>query len=117
MSTDIETRLRDALAARADLVRPEDLQPLAPVVELRPRWQSPWVLLATAAAILLVLGVVLQGVGGRERSDRLAPEPDESGVELEIPADVGRDWKSDDLDTGPARPRRRRDPGEGRLPR
>ncbi len=102
MSTDIETRLRDALAARADLVRPEDLQPLAPVVELRPRWQSPWVLLATAAAILLVLGVVLQGVGGRERSDRLAPEPDESGVELEIPADVGRDWKSDDLST-PAR--------------
>ena len=98
MSTDIETRLREALTARAELVRPEDLAPLATVVPLRPRWQSPWVLLTTAAAILLVLGVVLQGVGGRERSDRIAPQPDESRVELEIPADIGRDWKPNDLD-------------------
>ncbi|MBL0749482.1 anti-sigma factor [Nocardioides baculatus] len=103
MSTDIEARLRDALAARADLVRPEDLEPLAPVVELRPRLsrQSPWVLLATAAVVLLVLGIVFQGVGGRERSDRLAPEPDEK-IELQLPTDVGRDWKADDIST-PAR--------------
>jgi hypothetical protein len=99
MSIDIETRLRDALAARADLVGPEDLQPLAPVVELRPRWQSPWVLLATAAAVLLVLGVVLQGVGGRPRSDEIAPRPDDPQVVL--PDDVGRDWKSVDLSTPP----------------
>ena len=55
-------------------MQPEDLAPLAPVVELRPRWQSPWVLLATAAVVLLVLGVVFQGLGGDPRSDRIAPE-------------------------------------------
>ena len=90
---DVEERLRAALAARAELVRPEDLAPLAPVVPLRPRWRSPWVLLATAAVVLLVLGVVLQGFDGRERSDRIAPKPDESRVELELPKDVGRDWE------------------------
>ncbi len=74
----------------------------ATVIPLRPRWQSPWVLLATAAVVLLVLGVVLQGVGGRERADRLAPEPDPDAPTIELPADIGRDWKSDDLTT-PAR--------------
>ena len=61
MSTDIETRLRDALAARADLVRPEDLQPATPVVELRPRpsRQSSWVLIATAAVVLLVPSLLI----------------------------------------------------------
>ena len=96
---DIEERLRAALTARAELVQPEDLSPLAPVVELRPRWQSPWVLLATAAVVLLVLGVVLQGVGGRQRSDDIAPKPDEPQVVL--PDDVGRDWKAVDLSTPP----------------
>lgn len=99
MSTDIETRLRDALAARADLVRPEDLEPLTPVVELRPRWQSPWVMVAAAAVVLLVLGVVLQGVGGGQRSDRVAPQPDERQVDLHRPVDVGRDWKADPYST------------------
>ena len=61
---DLEARLRSALAARADLVRGEDLAPLATVTPLPPRWSSPWVLLAAAAVVLLVLGVVLQGVGG-----------------------------------------------------
>ena len=88
--SEMEQRLRAALTARADLVRPEDLAPLAPVVELRPRWQSPWVLLATAAIVLLVLGAVLQGVGGPPRSDRIAPKPDEPRVVL--PEDIGRDW-------------------------
>ncbi len=97
---DIEELLRAALAARADLVRPEDLEPLTPVVELRPRWRSPWVLLATAAVVLLILGVVFQGLGSRPKSDRLAPEPD--APQLELPADVGRDWKADDL-ASPAR--------------
>jgi hypothetical protein len=94
-----EERLRAALSARAELVQAEDLAPLSPVVQLRPRWQSPWVLLATAAVVLLVLGVVLQGVGGRERSDRLAPQPDDPQVELELPTDIGRDWKSDEYTT------------------
>ena len=96
---DVEERLRAALTARAELVQPEDLAPLAPVVELRPRWQSPWVLLATAAVVLLVLGVVLQGVGGRQRSDDVAPKPDEPQVVL--PDDVGRDWKAVELSTPP----------------
>ncbi|NYE37684.1 hypothetical protein F4692_002817 [Nocardioides cavernae] len=87
---DLEDRLRAALAARAELVRPEDLGPVAPVVPLRPRWRSPWVLLATAAAVLLVLGVVLQGLAPDPRSDDVAPEP---GPQVELPQDVGRDWQ------------------------
>lgn len=97
--SEIEDRLRAALSARAELVRPEDLGPLAPVVELEPRWQSPWILLATAAVVLLILGVVFQGVGSRPRSDEVAPKPDAPQLELEpeLPADVGRDWEADDL--------------------
>ncbi len=102
MTTTTEDRLRAALAARAELVRPEDLTPLATVVPLRPRWQSPWVLLATAAVVLLVLGVVFRTLGPEPRSDRLAPEPDPDAPTIELPADIGRDWKSDDLTT-PAR--------------
>ena len=71
-----------------------------PVVPLRPRWQSPWVLLATAAVVLLVLGVVFQGLGGDPRSDDVAPRPDDPTIEL--PADIGRDWEPDDL-AAPAR--------------
>lgn len=97
---DLEARLRAALAARADLVRGEDLAPLATATPLPRRWSSSWVLLAAAAVVLLVLGVVLQGVGGRTRSDEVAPEPD--APRLELPADVGRDWKADDL-SSPAR--------------
>lgn len=96
----IEELLRAALAARAELVRPEDLGPLAPVVELRPRWQSPWVLLATAAAVLLILGVVFQGLDQNPRSEDVAPRPDEPT--LVFPRDIGRDWEADDLST-PAR--------------
>jgi hypothetical protein len=99
---DIEARLRAALTARAELVRPEDLRPLAPVVDPRSRWQSPWALLATAAVVLLILGVIFQGLDSRPRSDDLAPKPKEPRVELEVPTDVGRDWKADDL-SSPAR--------------
>ena len=91
---EIEQRLRAALTARAELVRPEDLRPLAPVVDLRPRWQAPWVLLATAAVVLLILGVIFQGLDS-PRSDRLAPKPDVP--QLELPADIGRDWKTADM--------------------
>lgn len=98
---ELEERLRAALGARAELVRPEDLAPLpAPVVELRPAWRSPWALLATAAVLLLVLGVVVQGIGGRPRSDQIAPQPDRP--RLDRPVDVGRDWQPDDL-SEPAR--------------
>ncbi|GAB3020954.1 hypothetical protein GCM10011376_22540 [Nocardioides flavus (ex Wang et al. 2016)] len=100
-ATGLDERLRAALAARADLVRPEDLAPLAPVVPLRPRWRTPLLLLAAAAAVLLVLGLVLDGLGRDPRSDDVAPSPDDR-VELELPADVGRDWEADEYST-PAR--------------
>jgi hypothetical protein len=98
--TAMEDRLRAALSARATLVQPERLSPLGPVVEVRPRWQSPWVLLAGAAVFLLVLGAVFQGLVRDPRSDDVAPRPDEPQVVL--PDDVGRDWKPDDL-SSPAR--------------
>ncbi|RYB90983.1 hypothetical protein EUA93_18785 [Nocardioides oleivorans] len=103
-TAEMEARLRAALGARAELVRPEDLAPIAPVVPLRPRWQSPWALLATAAVVLLVLGAVFQGVTGGPRSDEIAPQPDPRTLEQtpELPADVGRDWTLDDS-TEPAR--------------
>lgn len=100
--TTTEERLRAALTARAEQVRTEDLTAIGPVVQLRPRWRSPWALLASAAVVLLVLGVVLRSVGSDPRSDRLAPEPDPDTPTIELPADIGRDWNSDDLTT-PAR--------------
>ena len=96
---EIEERLRGALSARAELVQPEDLGPLAPVAELRPRWQSPWVLLATAAVVLLILGVVFQGLDPRPRSDEVAPTPD--APQLELPADIGRGWEPSTLSRSP----------------
>ena len=97
--SEMEDRLRAALAACAEQVQPEHLATLTPVVQLRPRWQSPWVLLATAAVVLLVLGVVVQGLGRTPRSDDVAPRPDER---VELPPDIGRDWEPDDL-SEPAR--------------
>lgn len=95
----VEQRLRAALTARADLVQPEDLAPFTPAIGLRPRWQSPWIVLATAAVVLLVLGVVLQGLGRDPRSD-VATRPDER-VEPELPLDIGRDWEPDTLSRPP----------------
>jgi hypothetical protein len=92
--SEMEDRLRAALSARAELVQPEHLAPLTPVVDKRPRWQSPWVLLATAAVVLLVLGVVFQGLGRDPRSDDVAPRPD--GPRIDLPRDIGRDWEPDD---------------------
>ncbi|MGF9754641.1 hypothetical protein AAII07_05520 [Microvirga sp. 0TCS3.31] len=97
---EMEDRLRAALTARAEQVQPEYLAPLATVTPLQPRWRSPWVLLATAAAVLLVLGLVFQGLDRRPTSDDVAPRPDEPGIVF--PPDIGRDWKADDLST-PAR--------------
>lgn len=97
---DMEERLRAALSARAELVQPEHLSPLATATPLRARWQSPWVLLATAAVVLLVLGAVFQGLARDPRSDDIAPRPDDE-VELQLPADVGRDWEPHTLSRPP----------------
>lgn len=91
---EMEELLRAALSARAEQVQPEDLAQLATVTPLSPRWQSPWVLLATAAVVLLILGVVFQGLDSQQRSDEIAPKPD--GPQLELPADIGREWQPDD---------------------
>ena len=96
MASDIEERLRAALMARAELVRPEDLSPLAPVDDVRRRSRSPWVLLVAAATVLLVLGVV-RLVGDGAPRERLAPDPKDPQIVL--PDDVGRDWKVADLST------------------
>lgn len=103
--SDLEELLSAALTARAEQVRPEHLAPLATATPVRRRWQSPWVLLASAAAVLLVLGVVFQGLDPRPRSDDVAPRPDEPRPDepsLVFPPDVGRDWRADDL-SSPAR--------------
>ncbi len=100
--SEIEERLRAALTARAHQVRTEDLAPLAPVVAPRPRWQSPWVVLATAAVVLLILGVVFQGLGPDPRSDRIAPRPDTpqpDAPRVTLPPDIGRAWTADDVST------------------
>lgn len=97
--SEMEDRLRAALSARAELVQPEHLAPLATVTPLRPRWRSPWVLLATAAVVLLVLGAVFQGLAREPRSDDVAPRPDDP--QLTLPPDIGRDWEPNELDRAP----------------
>jgi len=94
---DIEQRLRAALSARAEMVQPEDLSHHAMAVPLRRRWTTPLVVLASAACVLLVLVLTFQLTDARPRTDDVAPRPDTPQVEL--PADVGRDWKADDLST------------------
>jgi hypothetical protein len=54
---DIETRLRDALTARAELVRPEDLRPTTPVPAPPPAWRRPGPLLLVAASVALLVAV------------------------------------------------------------
>lgn len=85
---ELETRLAEAFAARADLVQPEDLrdEPLpAPVVQL---WRRTSVLLAVAACLAVVAASVAL-LGDRDQD---GPQPAEPRPTLELPADVGRDW-------------------------
>ncbi len=84
---DIETRLRDALTARADLVQPEHLTAAAPIADFRPPWwHRSGPLLAVAAVARpgdrgAVPGAALTGgekSGGRD--DFAAKDP-----HLEVP--------------------------------
>jgi hypothetical protein len=67
-TTDIEDRLRQALAARAEQVTPASLRPADPPKVKRRRrfiWVAP--ILAAAAAVLAILGVMsLVDLGGQE---------------------------------------------------
>jgi hypothetical protein len=70
MSNLMEQRLRDALAARADQVTPEDLGPLVvPAASGRSRRTAVLAGLAAAAVVAAVVGVPLLG------QDPAAPEP------------------------------------------
>lgn len=93
---DLETRLTAALAARADLVRPDDLDHVAPVVPLRRPWTTPLMVLASAACVVLVLALALRLADTTPKADP-APKPDEPA--LVLPPDEGRDWTADDLST------------------
>ncbi|UUZ58315.1 hypothetical protein [Nocardioides sp. B-3] len=86
---DPETRLAYAPAARADLVRPEDLrdEPLpAPVV---PLWRRTPVVPA-AAACPAVIATTTAVVVTRGDADR--PQPTDPSPTLELPPDIGLDW-------------------------
>lgn len=83
--TDIETRLSDALGARANLVQPEHLTPSAPVVVLPP--SSPWwrrsaTLLAVAAVAALVIALPLLAIAVTDGSK----SPDRDGFSSDGPA-------------------------------
>jgi hypothetical protein len=68
--SDIETRLSDALTARADLVQAEQVSPAAPVADFRaPWWRRTGPLLAVAAVAVLVIAApfVAQQVSDGEK--------------------------------------------------
>lgn len=74
--TDIETRLREALSARAELIAPESLARQAPVPEPpAPWWRRPGPALLAAAAVLLVCvpGGVLLATSGDDPEPTPAP--------------------------------------------
>lgn len=75
--SDVETRLRDALAARAELVRPEDLRPTTPVAAPPPMWRRPGPLLLVAASVALLVavpvGLMTLGDGGDDTPEVTDP--------------------------------------------
>lgn len=77
MSAELETRLKAALNARADLVHPEDLPALeVPTATVTPlvRRPVPWVVGAAAAAVVVAVPLAL-----RDGTDELSPAPSPSG--------------------------------------
>lgn len=89
MST-IEDRLTHALAARADLVQPEDLRPLDPPTATVSWLRHPATYVAAAAACAAAIAApfVLTGDGGA------SPEPPPTTQTPSLPpqTDVGGDW-------------------------
>lgn len=85
---DLETRITEALAARADLVRPESLRDEPLPASVVPLWRRPSVVLAIAACLAL-LATSAAVLASREQ-DR--PQPAEPTPSIDIPPDVGRGW-------------------------
>jgi hypothetical protein len=103
---DIETRLRDALAARADLVQPEHLTETAPPVEPLPWFRRPGGYLAVAAVAVLVialplLAVAVIGVGRTDEPPSGSPTVPDPVPTFRQPdhwtADVDGDGTDDDI--------------------
>jgi len=94
--TDLETRLSAALHAKADLVTPESLPPLAmpePRVVPFVRRPATWAVAAAASAVLIALPFVLQG--SDERSERPpateGPTPTGTATTTELTGDLDGD--------------------------
>jgi hypothetical protein len=108
--SDIETRLRDALAARANLVQPEDLTETAPPTLQRTPWfRRPGPLLAVAAAVALVIALPIGIAVLRDGSEAPDPAPDPAQGPVYFPdqdagsADVDGDGTDDEIRfVGPA---------------
>jgi len=84
--TDLESRIGAALAARAELVTPQDLRHVGPPVLPLRRRTTPLLLVAAAACVALA-GVLIAVLPD---GDRVAPEP--TGPDIVVPPDVGRAW-------------------------
>ena len=85
----LENRLAEALAARAALVRPEDLRHDRPPVSVLPWWRRPVVVIAVAAS--LVVATTTTALLATSPARRTAP-PSEPTPSVVLPADVGQDW-------------------------
>lgn len=93
---DLETRLAEALSARAALVQPEDLRDEPLPATVTPLCRRTSTMLALAACVVLVLVLALRLADTTPKADP-APKPDEPT--LVLPPDEGRDWTADDLST------------------
>lgn len=110
MNTDIESRLREALAARAEAVMPENLSPavLSVAHDSTPWWRTPgsYLFLAAVAVIVLAIPILAMGIAGQAPDSRVpltsdpTAEPsstgDAGGVESDrLRGDVDGDGTAD----------------------
>lgn len=93
--TDLETRLSAALQARADLVTPESLPPLAvpePRVVPFVRRPATWAVAAAASAVLIALPFVFANSGNpSDMQPAPAPTPTETTTPAALSGDVDGD--------------------------
>lgn len=104
MSTNLEDRLTAALAARADLVQPEDLQPPAPFAAYHPLRRSTALLAAASVVIAGAIAAVL--LTGNDDRPEPADQPMPNGyVEIDrATGDVDGDGRADLVRVGLSEP-------------